>query len=136
MFKTPRILNECTVHLPCEAFIYYIDKFPVSFSSVKPYKEFRIEGFAQGTTYQLTYYAADSLVSPAEVEAVLSKLDSSLSLYKPYSIINAFNQSTTGIAIDKHLENVVTKSLEIYAATGGAFDITVWPLVNAWRDLA
>lgn len=101
-------------------------------SQVKPFKQYRIEGFAQGTTYRITYYAADSLVSSADVEAVFSELDSSLSLYKSYSIINTFNRSTESITIDKHLKNVVEKSLDVYAATNGAFDITVWPLVNAW----
>lgn len=99
---------------------------------VEPFKQYRIEGFAQGTTYRITYYAADSLISRAEVETAFNALDSSLSLYKSYSTINTFNRSAEGIIIDKHLKNVVEKSLEVYAATRGAFDITVWPLVNAW----
>jgi FAD:protein FMN transferase len=98
----------------------------------KPFKQYRIEGFAQGTTYRVTYYAADSLLSRAEVERMFDKLDSSLSLYKSYSNINAFNRSATGIAIDEHLKKVVERSLELYRTTHGAFDITVWPLVNAW----
>lgn len=98
----------------------------------KSYKQYRIEGFAQGTTYGVTYYAADSLLSRSEVETVLEELDSSLSLYKPYSIINAFNASTNGVIIDEHLRNVIEKSFEVYTITGGTFDITVWPLVNAW----
>jgi FAD:protein FMN transferase len=104
----------------------------IALPPAKPVRQFCVEGFAQGTTYSVTYYAADSAVSRAEIEGILAALDSSLSLYKPYSIINAFNQSATGVAIDKHLRAVVEKSLEVYAATGGTFDITVWPLVNAW----
>lgn len=97
-----------------------------------PLKQYRLEGFAQGTTYRVTYYAADSIVTGREVDNLFDALDSSLSLYKPYSIINAFNKAAKGVAIDKHLQQVVKKSLEVYAATSGAFDITVWPLVNAW----
>jgi FAD:protein FMN transferase len=97
-----------------------------------PLKQYRLEGFAQGTTYRVTYYAADSIVTSAAVDNLFEALDSSLSLYKPYSIINAFNKSAKGVAIDKHLQQVIKKSLEVYAATRGAFDITVWPLVNAW----
>ena len=82
--------------------------------------------------YHITYYATDSLLTQSEADSVFNSLDSSLSLYKPYSLINAFNNSQKGIVIDKHLERVVSKSLEVYAATNGAFDITVWPLVNAW----
>lgn len=34
--------------------------------------------------------------------------------------------------MDKHLKIVVDKSLKIYKETNGFFDITVYPLVNAW----
>ncbi len=63
---------------------------------------------------------------------MLAGLDSSLSLYKPYSRINAFNNSKEGLVLDEHLQKVVEKSLQVHASTYGAFDITVWPLVNAW----
>jgi len=95
-------------------------------------RQYTITGFAQGTTYRITYYANDSLLTQSEADSLLNSLDSSLSLYRPYSIINAFNNSKNGLAIDMHLQKVVKKSLEVYASTNGAFDITVWPLVNAW----
>ncbi len=63
---------------------------------------------------------------------MLSALDSSLSIYKTYSLISQFNNSTKGIRMDKHLQIVVKKSIEIYRLTNGSFDITVYPLVNAW----
>jgi thiamine biosynthesis lipoprotein len=93
---------------------------------------FYISGTAQGTTYRVSYWAADSLVSKAEVDSVLTALDNSLSIYKANSLINAFNQANYSIKIDKHLEAVVRKSLEIYTSTAGKFDITVYPLVTAW----
>jgi thiamine biosynthesis lipoprotein len=65
-------------------------------------------------------------------DSVFNSLDSSLSLYKPYSLINAFNRSSYELAIDQHLRQVVQRSLEVYASTGGAFDIAIWPLVTAW----
>jgi thiamine biosynthesis lipoprotein len=93
---------------------------------------FHINGIAQGTTYHISYWAADSLVSKADIEEVLAELDSSLSIYKPYSLINKFNDSPNGIKVDEHLSTVVKKSLEIYHDTEGRFDITVYPLVNIW----
>jgi thiamine biosynthesis lipoprotein len=93
---------------------------------------FHINGIAQGTTYHVSYWAADSLVSKQEIDKILAQLDSSLSIYKPYSLINKFNNSTNGIKTDEHLRIVVSKSLEIYKETQGKFDITVYPLVNAW----
>ncbi len=95
-------------------------------------KAFHINGIAQGTTYHITYWAADSLVAKQEIEMVLAQLDSSLSIYKPYSLINKFNNDPIGIKADEHLKVVVTKALEIYQQTAGQFDITVYPLVDAW----
>jgi thiamine biosynthesis lipoprotein len=93
---------------------------------------FSISGEAQGTTYHISYYAKDSLVSRTAVEQLFSEIDSSLSIYKSYSRISRFNQSEKGVLMDKHLSKVVQASLDIYKETGGISDITVYPLVNAW----
>jgi thiamine biosynthesis lipoprotein len=96
------------------------------------WKSFRISGFAQGTTYAITYYAADSFASKFQVDSILGNLDSSLSLYKPYSLINGFNYAANGLEIDTHFSNVLRKSFLVYKETNGLFDITVKPLVDAW----
>lgn len=98
----------------------------------KDIRPYRLSGYAQGTTYQLTYYAADSLVSQEQTDSILVKIDSSLSLYKPYSLISQFNSSQSSIVVDVMLKEVVKKSLQIHKKTKGAFDITVQPLVQAW----
>lgn len=89
-------------------------------------------GTAQGTTYHITYYSADSAVTKRQVDSILDKIDSSLSLYKPYSLINQFNNSKEGIIPDIHFRKVVKKSLQVYKETNGLFDITVEPLTAAW----
>ncbi|WP_153797041.1 FAD:protein FMN transferase [Foetidibacter luteolus] len=91
-----------------------------------------IAGFAQGTTYHITYYAPDSNVVKKNVDSLLNSIDSSLSIYKPYSLISLFNQSEKGLKINEHFVNVVNKSLETFTATKGLFDITIAPLVYAW----
>ncbi|MEJ8842589.1 FAD:protein FMN transferase [Lacibacter sp. H375] len=96
------------------------------------WKRFAIAGTAQGTTYSIIYYNNDSVVTKALIDLELMKLDSSLSLYKPYSHINQFNNSVKGIRLDKHLLQVVEKSIATYNETNGLFDITVQPLVHAW----
>jgi thiamine biosynthesis lipoprotein len=97
-----------------------------------PVKKFLLTGRAQGTTYQIIYYAEDSIVSTKQVDSILDKLDSSLSLYKPYSLINQFNQSDSGGAVDEHFLKVVKKSMSTFQETFGVFDISVQPLVQAW----
>jgi thiamine biosynthesis lipoprotein len=105
------------------------------FSLINPkpdLKPFHISGYAQGTTYQLTYYSADSIVMKGDIEHILARVDSSLSIYKSYSLINRFNDAQKGMEADLYLRTVVLKSLEISRITNGAFDITVKPLVQAW----
>jgi len=95
-------------------------------------KPFHIEGFAQGTTYQISYYAREASISSKEIDRKFSELDSSLSIYKPYSLINRFNQSEKGIEIDEHLYKVVQRSLKIWKESDGVFDISILPIVEAW----
>ncbi|MBO3270495.1 FAD:protein FMN transferase [Hymenobacter defluvii] len=97
-----------------------------------PVQAFHLHGYAQGTTYTLTYYAADSVVKQAEVTQQLEEIDASLSLYRAGSLINQFNAAPRGVRADQHLQRVVGKALEVYRATNGLFDATVEPLVQAW----
>ena len=94
--------------------------------------KFQLKGKAQGTTWMITYYATDSLITHSQVDSILNQIDSSLSLYKPYSLINAFNRSATGLEVDKHFLTVIKKSIRTFNDTKGLFDITVQPLVRAW----
>lgn len=97
-----------------------------------PLRPYRLEGYAQGTTYSVTYYATDSLFTTNDIAQPLAEIDASLSLYQPRSLINQFNQSTKGVVADRHLRLVVSKALEVYRQTDGLFDATVEPLVQAW----
>ncbi len=95
-------------------------------------KKFLITGYAQGTTYHITYYANDSLVTKFQLDSIFASIDSSLSLYKPYSLVNRFNQSKNGLVADQHMKKVVNKAIETYKQTNGVFDITIYPLTEAW----
>ncbi len=93
---------------------------------------FTLSGQAQGTTFIIQYTAVHPMISHDEIRQLLNQLDSSLSQYKTYSLINQFNTSATGILADAHLINVVNKALQISRASDGAFDITVKPLLSLW----
>jgi len=95
-------------------------------------QQYIIQGYAQGTDYTIKYFAADSVVSKAEIDSILMVIDSSMSLYKPYSQINKFNNSDTGLQLDRHFQKVMKRSFEISKDTRGKFDVTVAPLVQAW----
>ena len=95
-------------------------------------RQYVIHGYAQGTDYSVKYFAVDSVISKTEIDSILLVIDSSMSLYKPYSQINKFNNSVEGLRLDKHFRKVMQRSFEISKDTKGRFDVTVAPLVQAW----
>ena len=96
------------------------------------YSQFQISGFAQGTSYTISYYAQEAKISSQSIDRKFLELDSSLSIYKAYSLINKFNNSETGIEMDEHLYEVVHRSLKISKESDGVFDISILPIVEAW----
>lgn len=97
-----------------------------------PLNRYEIEGHAQGTTYHITYYAADSAITKLQADSLFKDLDKSVSLYLPESLICRFNRSEKGVMTDRHFEVLIRKAMEINLATMGAVDVTVKPLVDAW----
>ena len=87
------------------------------------------EGAVFGTFYHLTYQSREDL-QPA-IEAELRRVDSSLSMFNPKSVISRVNQGKD-IIVDSLFRRVYMLSRQVSEATDGAFDITVAPLVNAW----
>jgi len=98
----------------------------------KPLMPVRFGGEAQGTYYAITYFDADSRNFHTQIDSLLHRFDSSASTYMPTSIISMVNNNDTTVRTDSIFNIIFRKSMEISANTGGAFDITVGPLVNAW----
>lgn len=93
---------------------------------------YNLTGFAQGTSYHISYYASEQTVSKLQIDSILNQIASSMSVYKSYSLISKFNNSKSGVTMDQHFKKVAEKSLEISKESDGGFDITVYPLVSAW----
>ena len=68
------------------------------------------------------------------VERVLARIDGRMSTWRPESELSRFNrrQSTEPFPVSADTLAVFRHALEISALTGGAFDVTVAPLVDAW----
>lgn len=86
-------------------------------------------GYIFGTQYNIKYKSVEDLHK--EIKATLLQVDNSLSMFNKNSIISAFNNNRDTTANEMFTE-VFNLAQEISAKTGGAFDITVAPLVNAW----
>jgi len=92
----------------------------------------KISGYTQGTTYNITYQDPDSTDYQEQLEKLLGEFDQSLSTYLPSSIVSRMNQGIPDVDADDYFRHCFQAAAEVYAATGGAFDITVAPVVNAW----
>ncbi len=92
----------------------------------------KISGYTQGTTYNITYQDPDSTDYQEQLEKLLGEFDQSLSTYLPSSIVSRMNQGIPDVDADDYFRHCFQAADEVYAATGGAFDITVAPVVNAW----
>lgn len=89
----------------------------------------KCEGAVFGTFYHITYEAEADMQD--SIDAVLQRIDSSLSPFNKQSVITAINQNES-MTTDADFRRVFSLAQTISAATDGAFDITVAPLVNAW----
>lgn len=95
-------------------------------------KQFVINGEAQGTSFNITYFANNDLFIHKSIDSIFNEIDNSLSIYKPNTLINRFNESHSGIEMDVHLKNIVIRSLELFEESDGIFDITSYPLIELW----
>jgi len=92
----------------------------------------RVSGFAQGTTYNITYENSTNVDYSADIDSILKAFDRSLSIYDSTSIITRINDNDPSVEADDWFVEVFKKSAEVNAVSGGAFDITVGPVVKAW----
>ena len=106
--------------------------FPKPHPSPAPLTE--LHGAAFGTTWSVKSHAPFHDDTRAKLAAELERIESTLSHWRPGSATSQFNaaDSTLPLAIPPELIALVSQCLEVSRATGGAFDITVAPLVQAW----
>ncbi|MFH0756022.1 MAG: FAD:protein FMN transferase [Bacteroidota bacterium] len=90
------------------------------------------QGFTQGTTYSITYQHPVELDMKGRIDSLLRVFDLSLSSYEPASIISAINQNKEGVKTDSMFRTVFREARRVYQLSGGAFDITLGPVINAW----
>jgi FAD:protein FMN transferase len=101
----------------------------ILFAQQEPIK---IEGEAQGTTYHITYFDKQNRNLKPEIEVILANFDKSVSTYLPTSIISKINANQENIKVDTYFKTCFKKAKEVWKNTNGAFDPTVYPIINAW----
>jgi len=91
-----------------------------------------LQGFAQGTTYHITYQHPTETDLQYNIDSILRNFDASLSSYDSSSIISAINRNDLGGKTDSMFRVVFRESRRVYQVSGGAFDISLGPIINAW----
>ncbi len=98
-----------------------------------------LSGYTMGTTYRLQVVEStdgvNSIRIQEDIERLLNRLDRQVfSTYAEQSELSRFNRSPMGqpVRVSRELQDVVLLAQEISDLTGGAFDVTVGPLVNLW----
>ncbi|HPD14618.1 MAG TPA: FAD:protein FMN transferase [Planctomycetota bacterium] len=91
-----------------------------------------------GTYMVVTVYAPDEAAGRAAIAAAFARVEeveAATSHYREASDLSKLNRSAGGppIAISRHLWTVLRRAREISEETGGAFDVTVGPLVELWK---
>jgi FAD:protein FMN transferase len=90
-----------------------------------------------GMRVRLVLYAADAHLSRTAARAAFDRiaaLDAMMSDYRPDSELRRLQIESHGpVTVSPELFGVMTRALEIAAASDGAFDPTVGPLVALWR---
>ena len=97
-----------------------------------------LRGATMGTSYSVKVTALPATLSRADLQALeeqeLQRVNAAMSTYDPASEISRFNrhQDDDWFSVGPDLAGIVMRARDIGARSGGAFDITVGPLVEAW----
>jgi thiamine biosynthesis lipoprotein len=92
-----------------------------------------------GTLIRIKLYAESEQQASSAFRAAfdrIAQLDNALSDYKPDSELNRICRSPAGIPVkaDPDLFRVLTASVALSNETGGAFDVTLGPVIRLWRQ--
>lgn len=90
-----------------------------------------IRGVVFGTYYSIIYYDDDGRVLQQGIDSLFNDFNSSLSFYDPNSLLSRINRNEEDM-VDDYFKVVFKRSQQISEETDGAFDVTVFPLVNGW----
>lgn len=96
-----------------------------------------LSGATMGTRWSALLYASPEIDIPAldiALARAVDRVDCQMSTWKPDSDLMRLNAASPGtwVSLPRELMRVLEKGLEIGRASGGAFDVGVGRLVNAW----
>ena len=86
-----------------------------------------------GTFYNINFDASEAEgVTQEGLDSVFARVNHSLSMFEPSSLISRVNQNDSMVVLDSLFLVVFEAGKRVFEETDGAFDMTVAPLVNCW----
>lgn len=100
-------------------------------------QRYRLNGETMGTRYSAVFFAPpqfDASAVAAPLASTVAEVDRQMSTWKPTSDLNRLNAAPVQqwVHVPQELFTVLSTALQIGRHSGGAFDIGVGALVNAW----
>ncbi|MCY1271749.1 FAD:protein FMN transferase [compost metagenome] len=98
----------------------------------------RFSGPTMGSTYSIQYVPAAQTPDPqrvkTEVETILGALEQEFSTWRGDSVVSRFNELPAGAcqALSEDMRRLLEYGEFLSRESGGAFDLTVLPLMNLW----
>ncbi len=98
-----------------------------------PPRVIMLQGNTMGTTYHIAYFDSRNRNFQNPVDSLLVLINKSINTYDTSSEISIFNKTKRSFVFKlPYFLPPLKKSQEVAKASGGAYDPTVMPLVNAW----
>ena len=101
--------------------------------------QYEWSGLTMGTSYQVKVTGIHidkdkKHIIATQIDSSLKSVNAQMSTYDPMSEISLFNKNlqTVPVKISQPFYKVLETAMDISHQSGGAFDITVGPLVNLW----
>ena len=88
-------------------------------------------GEAQGSYYHIKYMSEYGEDYHLQIDSILQEVDSSLSLYKSYSLISRLNNGEQ-LKTDTFFNAVFMAAREVFLESNGNFDCSISPIIKAW----
>lgn len=100
-------------------------------------QRYSLNGETMGTRYTALFYAGAGMDTDElgqQLARAVARVDQQMSTWKPESDLNRLNAAPEQqwVSVPKELTMVLSAALHVSRQSGGAFDIAVGDLVNAW----